>query len=158
MRHRIGGLENTYMGLGADNIPFELDNSWSENKKLNEIADAMLNNALETIFKSRDISGFDFKVDGDLSKFKIYFGIEPAYKYSPYLMCCITSFYKDSYIESGKAHDYYGTDVRVDAHATIVDDNCPKDFLDFVCEWYPKLCEALTIRVVDTINKERGDK
>jgi len=31
MRHRIGGLENVYMGLGVDNLPYELDNSWSRN-------------------------------------------------------------------------------------------------------------------------------
>lgn len=36
MRHRLGGIQNVYMGLGIDNIPYELDNSWSDNVKLNE--------------------------------------------------------------------------------------------------------------------------
>lgn len=36
MRHRIGGLENVYMGLGADNIQYELNNTWSGNKDLGD--------------------------------------------------------------------------------------------------------------------------
>ena len=60
MRHRIGGLENVYMGLGADNIPYELDNTWSGHKELDTVADKMLDDAVETLFA--EIGGFDYKV------------------------------------------------------------------------------------------------
>lgn len=101
MRHRIGGLENVHMGLGADNIPYELDNTWSENKELNDICDKMFNAALPVLFE--EIGGFDFKVEGDAARFCIRFGYEPAYKHDPYIMCCITSDYNSCYIEKGKA-------------------------------------------------------
>lgn len=148
MRHRIGGLENVYMGLGADNIPYELDNTWSDNKELNGIADKMLDDALEKIFKPNDIEGFDFKVVGDKSKFVVMFGFEPAYKHDPYMMCCITSYYKDSYIEKGVATDYYGKGVEIDYRKTVIEDDCDKVFIEFVDEWYPKLLDTLTIKIV----------
>lgn len=78
MRHRIGGLENVYMGLGADNIPYELDNTWSGHKELDTVADKMLDDAVETLFA--EIGGFDYKVTCNNNSFKILFGREPAYK------------------------------------------------------------------------------
>jgi len=146
MRHRIGGLENFSMGLGADDIPYELDNSWGENKELNAVIDNMFDEALITVFK--EIGYFDYKVVGDKTKFIIMFGYEPAYKHEPYLMCCITSNYKDSYIEKGEATDFYGKGVKLDSHKVVVDEDCDKDFVNFVDEWFPKLCETLTLREI----------
>jgi len=152
MRHRIGGLENTYMGLGADNLPYELDNSWSRNTELNKIADKMLDEALEKLFRINDIYAFDFKVESKNNQFVITFGREPAYKYDPYLMFCITSYYKDSYMKKGKAEGYYGDNVKIYYDKKIVDEDCDKVFVDFVDKWYPLLLETLKNNVID-INK-----
>lgn len=146
MKHRLGGLENVHMGLGADDIPFKLDNSWSTNKELNAVADKMFNEALATIFK--EIGGFDFKVVGDKNKFNIMFGYEPAYKHDPYLMCYVTSDYKDGYIEKGTADEYYGKHVNIESHKTLIENDCDKDFVDLVDKWYPELCKTLTIKML----------
>ena len=139
MRRRFGGLENVHMGLGVDNIPYELDNTWSENENLNAVALKMFDDALETIFKDRNLSGFDFKVQSDLSDFNIMFGFEPAYQYDPYLMFCITAAYKDSYMETGVATSEYATEVRTDKHSRVVDEDCDSDFVNFVDKWYDEL-------------------
>lgn len=99
MRHRLGGLQNVYMGLGADNIPFELDNSWSDNEKLNAVVREMFDDALEKLFRPNDIYGFDYKVTGDIRSFQIMFGCEPTYKHDPYLMFLISSNRLDSCIK-----------------------------------------------------------
>jgi hypothetical protein len=142
MKHRIGGLQNTYMGLGADNIPYELDNTFSGNEKLDKVAHEMFEVALETICKKNDIDAFDFKVISDNKSFDIKFGYEPAYMHDPYFMICITSFYKDSYIAKGVAKGYYGKDIEITYHKTAVDEDRDKDFGEFLDEWYPKLLEC----------------
>jgi hypothetical protein len=143
MKHRIGGLENVYMGMGADNIPYELDNSWSDNKELNKVADEMLDEALEVLFKKNDISAFDYKVEGSENSFTITFGFEPAYKHDPYLMFCITSNYNDSFMKKGIATDYYGTGIEINYDRKISDKNCDKTFVRFVDKWHPVLCKTL---------------
>jgi len=143
MRHRIGGLENVYMGLGADNIPFILDNTFSNNEKLNVIVDEMITNALDTICKKNEIEGFDYKVISEGRSFKILFGYEPAYKHDPYFMICITSKYKDSYIEKGVAKGYYGKDVEITYKKTAISEEPDKDFVEFLDNWYQKLMECL---------------
>jgi hypothetical protein len=152
MRHRIGGLENTYMGLGADNLPYELDNSWSRNKELNKVADKMLDEALKILFEPNDIFAFDFKVESKNKNFVITFGREPAYKHDPYLMFCITSYYKDSYIKKGKAEGYYGDDVKIEYDKKIIDEDCDEEFIFFVDKWYPLLLETLNHNIIE-INK-----
>ena len=143
MRHRIGGLENVYMGLGADNIQYKLDNTFSGNEKLDKVADDMFNNALETICKKNNVYGFDFKVVGDNKSFDIMFGYEPAYKYEPYFMIRITSFYKDSYIEKGCVKGYYGRDIEITYRKKAVDEDRDEDFGKFIDEWYPRLMECI---------------
>jgi len=149
MRHRIGGLENVYMGLGVDNLPYELDNSWSRNIELNKVADTMLDEALEVLFRPNDIYGFDFKVESKNNQFVITFGREPAYKHDPYLMFCITSDYKDSYIKRGKAEGYYGADVKIGYDKKIIDEDCDEEFVCFVNKWYPLLLNTLKNNVIE---------
>jgi hypothetical protein len=141
MRHRIGGLENVYMGLGADNIECELNNTWSENQLLNKVADEMLNDAVDKLFS--EIGGFDFDVRCNDNSFVITFGFEPAYMYDPYQMCKITSEYKDSSITKGIAKGYYGKDVEITYSKTVIDKDCDENFVDFVDKWYDKLLETM---------------
>lgn len=143
MRHRMGGLENVCMGLGADNIPYELDNSWSGNKNFDEVADKMLHEALGALFS--EIGGFDFKVECNDDSYKITFGFEPAYKHDPYLMCCITSKYEDCYMKKGVADGYYGKSVKLSLDKKIKEDGCDKTFVCFVDKWYPVLNKILKI-------------
>lgn len=143
MRHRLGGLESAYMGLGADNIPYELDNSWSNNENLNTIADKMFDEALEILFEPNGVCGFDYKVIGNIKDFTILFGREPAYKHDSYLMYCITSNRKNSYMKKGTARGYYGRDVEITYDKTVRDDDCDKVFVDFLDKWYPRLMETL---------------
>lgn len=148
MRHRIGGLQNVYMGLGADNIPYELDNTWSDNEKLNKVSDDMFNEALEKIFEKRDIGGFDYKVTGNQAKFDIMFGREPAYKHDPYLMCYIGNKKEDSYIENGVATGYYGKEVKIESRKRYGDSEYDKEFNEFVDKWHPLLLDTMTIKCV----------
>lgn len=145
MRHRLGGLQNVYMGLGADNIPYELDNSWSDNEKLNAVVSEMFDDALEKLFKPNDIYGFDYKVTGDICSFQIMFGCEPAYKHDPYLMLSISSNLLDSYMEKGAARGYYGKDVEITYKKTVAEEDCDKDFLDFLDKWHSQLMETIVI-------------
>lgn len=144
MRHRIGGLQNAYMGLGADNIPYELDNTWSGHKELDAVADKMLDDAVDTLFAK--IGGFDYKVVCDNDSFKILFGREPAYKHNPYQMCTITSTYGECSIQRGTAKGYYGTDVEIEYDKSVTDEDCDKTFIEFVNKWHPKLLEVMNSR------------
>lgn len=141
MRHRIGGLQNVYMGLGADNILYELDNTWSGHKELDAVADKMLDDAVDTLFSK--IGGFDYKVTTDNNSFKILFGREPAYKHDPYQMCTITSLYNECNIKRGTARGYYGEDVEIEYDKNISDADCDKAFVEFVDKWHPQLLEAM---------------
>lgn len=141
MRHRIGGLENTYMGLGADNIPFELDNTWSGHKELDAVADKMLDDAVDTLFAK--IGGFDYTVACENDSFKILFGREPAYKHDPYQMCTVTSSYDECNIKRGTAKGYYGRDVEIEYDKNITDADCDKAFVEFVDKWHPHLLETM---------------
>lgn len=141
MRHRIGGLENVYMGLGADNIPYELDNTWSGHKELDAVADKMLDDAVGTLFS--EIGGFDYKVITDDHSFEILFGREPAYKHDPYQMCTITSIYDECKIQRGTAKGYYGKDVEIEYDKNVTDEDCDKAFINFVNKWHPQLLKAM---------------
>lgn len=143
MRHRLGGLQNVYMGLGADNIPYELDNSWSDNEKLNAVVREMFDDALEKLFRPNDIYGFDYKVTGDIRSFQIMFGCEPAYRHDPYLMFLISSNRLDSCIKKGVAKGYYGKDVEMAYRNTAAEEDCDKDFLDFLDKWHSRLMETI---------------
>lgn len=140
MRHRIGGLENVYMGLGADNIPCELDNTYSQNEQLNDVVKAMFEEALDLLFS--DIGGFDFKVVSSEKGFKVMFGFDPAYMHDPYKMCVITSEYKNCKIEKGVATGYYGKDIEINYSKSVVDEDCDKGFMKLVDEYYPKMIKA----------------
>lgn len=140
MKHRLGGLENVSMGLGADNIPFELHNKMSGVEAFDKVADQMLNNALESIFA--DIGGFDFDVKCGTDGFSVQFGYEPAYKHDPYKMCCICSEKQKSYIKKGVADEYYGKHIRLDYNKTLADADCDSSFAEFVEMWYPQLMNA----------------
>jgi len=141
MRHRIGGLENVYMGLGADNIPYELDNTLSGNKALDAVADKMLDDAVDTLFS--EIGGFDYKVTANNGSFKILFGREPAYKHDPYQICTIATLYNECNIKRGTARGYYGKDVEIEYDKNISDIDCDKAFVEFVDKWHPQLLEAM---------------
>lgn len=143
MRHRLGGLQNVYIGLDGDNIPYELDNSWSDNEKLNAVVEKMFDDALDKIFKPNGIHGFDYKVIGDIKSFQIMFGYEPAYKHYPYLMFSISSNRPDSYMKKGVARDYYGSDVEITYKKTVAEEGCDKEFLDFLDKWYSQLMETI---------------
>lgn len=146
MRHRIGGLENVSMGLAGDNIPFDLDNTWSGNAELNKTADKMFDDALESIFK--DIGAFDFKVRGNAAQFEIAFGFEPAYKHDKYRMVKINQDINKCQVENGVAVEYYGGKVRIDKIDIYGTENCDEKFTAFVDKWHPKLMEALTLKLL----------
>jgi hypothetical protein len=138
----MGGLENTYMGLGADNIPCELDNSWSDNERLNSLVKAMFSDALEKFFS--DIGGFDFKVVATSDSFDVLFGYEPAYQHEPYIMCRISSAFGKCRIQKGVAKGFYGTDVWISYDMPVTDKDCDDVFKDFVIHWYPLLLNCLS--------------
>lgn len=129
------------MGMGADNIPYELDNTWSENRKLNAVADKMLDDAVDTLFT--ELGGFDYRVICDDKSFQILFGREPAYKHDPYQMCTITSLYEECSIKRGTAKGYYGRDVEIEYDKNITDEDCNRAFVEFVDKWYAQLLEAM---------------
>lgn len=143
MRHRIGGLQNVYMGLGADNIPYKLDNTWSGHKELDVVADKMLADAVDTLFA--EIGGFDYKVETDNDSFKILFGREPAYKHDPYQMCTIASSYDTCNIQRGTARGYYGKDIEIEYDKNVTDEDCDKAFIEFVDKWHSQLIEAMNL-------------
>lgn len=132
------------MGLGADNIPYELDNTWSGHKELDAVADKMLDDAVDTLFAK--IGGFDYKVETDNDSFKILFGREPAHKYDPYQMCTIASSYDTCSIQRGTARGYYGKDVEIEYDKNVTDKDCDKAFVEFVNKWHPQLIEAMNSR------------
>lgn len=109
MRRR---MTDAYAGLGNPS-PEVFDNKWTSNKEFNMNLELFFVDVLQGLSSFNDWSGFDFKIELELDRFVVMFGIEPAYKHDPYICYCLDSDKEKSYIHRGKAHGYYGSDIRI---------------------------------------------
>lgn len=130
MKRRL--LGDVCIGLGNPN-PDIFDNKWSNNEKFNNCLLHFFNECVKN-FRALDY-GFDFNIDIGDDYFHIKFGIEPAYKFDPYICFVFSSNLEDSYIERGMANGYYGSDITIHEHTQWNDMDEDKGFR-WLCEIY----------------------
>lgn len=56
-------------------------------------------------------NGFDFSIDIGHDCFYVEFGIEPSYKFDPYIRFVFDSNFEECSIERGRATGYYDSDI-----------------------------------------------
>ena len=128
MRRRLNG--NVHTGLGKSS-PEIFNNEWTDNDKFNNAAKAFFNDILTSVKDFEKIGGFDF-------------GIEPTYKYDPYICYCFDSNKDEIYIHKGKANGYYGSDIVIDNELNFKDGMCTKEFTDCINTHYDKLIKCIS--------------
>lgn len=109
MRRRL--INDVCTGLGNPE-PEVFDNRWTDNHDFNMNLELFFVDILQSIKDLGDYGGFDFKIELTDNSFMVKFGIEPSYLYDPYICYCLDSNKENSYIHKGKAHGYYGSDIR----------------------------------------------
>lgn len=140
MRRRLIG--NTYTGLGNPS-PEVFNNEWTDNEDFNNAAKAFFDDILKLVKDFEEIGGFDFSINLREDGFKIMFGIEPAYKYDPYICYCFDSNKEKSFVHKGKANGYYGSDIVINEVLKYKKGMCPKEFTDCIDVHYDKLMECI---------------
>lgn len=109
MRRR---MTDVYTGLGNPE-PEKFDNKYTNNHDFNMQLELFFCDVLKEMSDLSEWGGFDFKIEFEPDSFVVMFGIEPAYKHDPYICYCLDSNKEKSYIQRGKAHGYYGSDIRI---------------------------------------------
>ena len=129
MRHRmgIGGIT----GLG-NSSPVLLDNK-------GQVSKAMLAEAIDTFPLMKKIGGCDFTKEQN----KVKFGIEPAYQYEPLEIVCVAATKENSYKETGRAWEAYGSGIAKKRRYYSEYQRKSK-FVRFVDKWHPVLFGAPT--------------
>lgn len=140
MRRRLTGNINT--GLGNPSLEI-FDNVWTENEEFNTEVKSFFDDVLDSINDFKDIGGFDFKLYLREDGFKIMFGIEPTYKYDPYICYCFDSNKEEIGIYKGEANGYYGSDIVINEKIKYKDRTLPKEFIECVEKHYDKLLSAI---------------
>lgn len=140
MRRRLTG--NVHTGLG-NLSPEVFNNEWTDNEDFNNAAKAFFNDVLKSVKDFEEIGGFDFRINLRKDGFRIMFGIEPTYKYDPYICYCFDSNRDEIYIQKGQANGYYGSDIIIDEELNYSKGMCPKEFEDCIDAHYNKLMKCL---------------
>lgn len=109
MRRR---LTDVHIGLGYSSKDI-FDNKWTDNEKFNKAAKSFFDDVLVNIKDFNEFGGFDFSMTLRDSGFQIIFGLEPTYKYDPYICYCFDSNKDKIFIRKGKANGYYGSDIVI---------------------------------------------
>lgn len=140
MRRRLIG--NICTGLGNPS-PVIFDNEWTDNEKFNEAVKLFFEDALNSLNNEtiNDIGGFDFKIELEDNRFRILFGIEPSYMYNPYICYCFDIQKEKSYIHKGRAHGYYGADIKFKSNKSYK--RCGKEFRECIDRHYENLMRCL---------------
>lgn len=137
MRRR---LTDAHTGLGNPS-PEIFDNQWTDNENFNNAARAFFDDILQHVKDFDEIGGFDFNMILMDDSFKIVFGIEPAYKYDPYICYCFNSDVDKCYIQKGKALGYYGSDIVINKEIPF--EKCNKAFKDCINKHHDSLMACL---------------
>lgn len=133
MRRRIS---DAYTGFG-NSAPEVFDNKWTNNKEFNMNLEFFFTDVLKELNTFNDWGGFDFKIELEPNRFIIKFGIEPSYKHDPYICYCLDSNKENSYIHRGKAHGYYGSDIRITSIREY--ENFTKKYMAIIDKHFDKL-------------------
>ena len=141
MRRRLNG--NVHTGLG-NSSPKIFNNEWTDNDKFNNAAKAFFDDILKSVKDFEEIGGFDFSISLRKNGFRILFGIEPTYKYDPYICYCFDSNKDEICIHKGKANGYYGSDIVIDNELNFKDGMCTKEFTDCINTHYDKLIKCIS--------------
>ena len=106
-------LGDVCIGLGNPN-PDIFDNKWTNNERFNELVREFFVKCLRNF---DDIeNGFDFSIVLGRDYFLINFGIDPSYKFDPYIEFSFSSDKEESYIVLGEATGYYGSDIVINEY------------------------------------------
>lgn len=133
---------DAYTGLGNPS-PEVFDNKWTSNTGFNDAVKAFFDDVLKSENAFKDWGGFDFKIDFQPWGFTIKFGIEPAYKGDKYICYYLDSSKDDIYVYRGKAHGYYGSDIRLTSVRKYKDGSLTKKYQSLVDKHYDKLVSFL---------------
>ena len=140
MRRRLNS--NVHTGLGNPS-PEIFNNEWTDNDEFNNAAKAFFDDILKLVKDFEEIGGFDFSMSLRKDGFRIVFGIEPTYKYDPYICYCLDSNKDEIYIHKGKANGYYGSDIVIDNELNYRDGMCTKEFKDCIDMHYDKIMKCV---------------
>jgi hypothetical protein len=125
MKHRMGIASLTHLG---GSMPDVLTNSG----KLTPVIKKMLEEATELYFK--ELGGCDYKITDD----GIELGIEPAYQFEDLKIIKISKTKANSFIQTGRAFDVWGSGVRsTRKYYGEYNYNCK--FTKFVDKWHNKI-------------------
>lgn len=140
MRRRLIG--DVYTGLGNPS-PEVFNNEWTDNEDFNNAARAFFDDILKSVKDFEEIGGFDFSMNLREDGFRILFGIEPTYKYDPYICYCFDSNRDEIYIQKGKSNGYYGSDIVINEELNYSEGMCTKEFKKCIDAHYDKLMECV---------------
>lgn len=141
MRRRLTGGIHT--GLGNPS-PEVFNNKWTDNEEFNNAARHFFDDILKSVKDFEEVGGFDFCLTIREDGFRIMFGIEPTYKYDPYICYCFDSNKDDIYIQKGKANGYYGSDIVINEELNYSEGMCTKEFKNCIDIHYDKLMECIS--------------
>lgn len=139
MRRR---LTDAYTGLG-NSSPEIFNNQWTDNEKFNNAAIAFFDDILKDVKDFKELGGFDFSMWLREDGFRIVFGIEPTYKYDPYICYCFDSNRDEIYIQKGKANGYYGSDIVTTSEKRYNEPRFNKTFKKCIDTHYDNLMACL---------------
>ena len=110
MRRRIIG--DVCIGLG-NSSPEVFDNKWLGITEFDCTLKMFFDDVLKEVEFFKELGGFDFAIKIQNNNLKISIGIEPAYKYDPYVCFCVDGDKDNILIQSGQANGYYGADIEI---------------------------------------------
>lgn len=139
MRRR---LTDAYTGLG-NSSPEIFNNQWTDNEEFNNAARAFFDDILKDVKDFKELGGFDFSMWLREDGFRIVFGIEPTYKYDPYICYCFDSNRDEIYIQKGKANGYYGSDIVTTSEKRYNEPRFNKTFKKCIDTHYDNLMACL---------------
>jgi len=137
MRHRLGMA--TSIGLGNPDKCL-LNNQWSENEKINELLKKICEDVIPLYFSEFD--GCDFQINESKDGISFYIGIEPAYKMDKLIWIMISSNKNDSYIRTGIAYGFYGSNI-VSKSKSYGEYIKQSKFTRFIDKWHPELIKLM---------------
>ena len=139
MRRR---LTDAHTGLGNPS-PEIFDNQWTESEEFNNAAKAFFDDILKDVKDFKELGGFDFSMSLKDDGFRIILGLEPSYKYDPYIYYCFDSNKDEICIKKGKANGYYGSDIVITSEKKYSEPRFNKAFKKCIDTHYDNLVACL---------------
>lgn len=146
MKRRMGMAGSTGLGIST---PDHLINNWPTERRTHSLVRRCLNDAVDKYFtKSYDFKGWgepyvsawcDFAV----SEEELKIGQEPSYKFEDLKIVCISRKKDDSYIQTGRAVGYWGSEWQSKTKY-YKDYKYNSKFVRFVDRWHKILYEENT--------------